>query len=298
MLNTASDLHIFHPIADTRIWAFRYKTTVTAFAVVSARYVVLLDTLVNAATATAMVDALGEPLATRQLLVVNTHADWDHCWGNMVFVGPQATHPAPIIGQRLCRERILSDQARAGLAQKQAQDAQTFGSVELAPTTLTFDGALAIHGGDLTFELIYTPGHTADHISIFVHELRTLFPGDAAEAPLPFVPDATALSQLRASLDQLRALEAETVLYCHADSHRADVIEQNIAYFDELERRVRTVGARHVVSLHDDLEALVGFPFDEVAGVAELTEEARAFYRPAHHAAIRAMVEYVQGVDG
>ena len=51
MVRMSETIYIFYPVADERVWAFRYKTTVTAFAVVSARYVVLIDTLINAATA-------------------------------------------------------------------------------------------------------------------------------------------------------------------------------------------------------------------------------------------------------
>ena len=286
-------IHTFHPIADERVWAFRYKTTVTAFAVVSARYVVLIDTLVNAPTAQAMVDALREPLQTRQLLVINSHADWDHCWGNMVFAGPHATHPAPIIGHRLCHERMGSDEARAKLARMQAQEAETFDAVELVPPTIAFDGSLTIDGGDITFEFIHTPGHTTDHVSIYVPELRLLFPGDAAEAPLPLVPNAAGLPQLRASLELQQALHAEIVLYCHADSTGPDVIKENIAYFNKMERRVR---ASHVVEPLDqaDFEARIGFLFDDVPGVDQLNDEERAFYRPAHHAAIKAMLEWMQ----
>ncbi len=296
-----SSVHTFHPVADKRVWAFRYKTTVTAFAVVSARYVVLIDTLVNAATAQAMVGALHEPLQTRQLLVINSHADWDHCWGNMVFAGSHATHPAPIIAHQLCRERMLSDEARTGLQQKGERDPATFGTVALVPPTIAFHRELSIDGGDMTFELIHTPGHTIDHVSIYVPELRMVFAGDAAETPLPFVPHAAALPVLRASLEQLHALNAETVLYCHADSTHADVIQQNRAYFDAVERRVQeTISARHAVSQHDDsdLEDFIGFPFNDVPGVDQLNENERAFYRPAHRAALRAMIEWVQEAVG
>lgn len=295
-----SNVHTFHPIADERVWAFRYKTVVTAFAVVSVRYVVLIDTLVNAATAQAMVDALHEPLQTRQLLVMNTHADWDHCYGNMVFAGPHATHSAPIIGHRLCRERLRGDGARAKLLEKQASDPETFGGVQLIPPTLAFDGVFTIDGGDLSFDLIHTPGHTADHVSVFVPELRMLFPGDAAETPLPFVPDAGGLPQLRASLQRLQALHAATVLYCHADSTGPDVIAQNIAYFDEVERRVRAAGARHAAPLRDDnidLEDVISFPLDEVPGADHLDDDERTFYRRAHHDALRATVDWVQNMS-
>lgn len=293
-----SEIHIFHPVADERVWAFRYKTTVTAFAVVSARYVVLIDTLVNAATAQVMVDALREPLQTRQLLVINTHADWDHCWGNMVFAGPHATHPAPIIASRLCRKHVLSDEAQSKLQEIQAEDPATYGAVELVPPTIGFIGTLEIDAGDMMFELIHTPGHTDAHVAVFIPELRTLFAGDAAETPLPFVvpAQADALSFLRMSLMHLYACKADTVLYCHADSTSPDVIAQNLAYFNKLEQRVnqRKGELSSLLRPDIDLETLVNFPFDDVPGVDQLNDEDRAFYRPAHHAAITAMIDWVQ----
>ena len=81
---------------DARILVCRCAPTVDAFIVVTARYVVLIDTLINPATARTML-ALARPHLTtgRTLLVVNTHADWDHCWGNQLFVGPDAEMPAP-----------------------------------------------------------------------------------------------------------------------------------------------------------------------------------------------------------
>jgi hypothetical protein len=87
------------------------------------------------------------------------------------------------------------------------------------------------------------------------------------------------------------------VLYCHADSTGPDVIEQNIAYFNDLERRVvQAVPAYGHTPTHDDadLENLIGFPFDDVLGTDQLNDEDRAFYRPAHHAAIKAMLEWAQ----
>ncbi|MCB0068156.1 MAG: hypothetical protein KDD77_13425, partial [Caldilineaceae bacterium] len=63
---------------DERILVCRNGRLVQTFIVVTARYVVLVDTLINAATARQMV-AFAEPhLAGRTLLVVNTHADYDH----------------------------------------------------------------------------------------------------------------------------------------------------------------------------------------------------------------------------
>ena len=48
------------------------------YIVVTERYVVLVDTLVNEETAAALVEIARPYLSHRQLLVINTHADYDH----------------------------------------------------------------------------------------------------------------------------------------------------------------------------------------------------------------------------
>jgi glyoxylase-like metal-dependent hydrolase (beta-lactamase superfamily II) len=284
---------------DQRIHVFQYERLVTAFAVVSTRYVVLIDTLVNPALANMMLDAVRADLdAGRQLLVINTHADWDHVWGNAAFIGPAARHPAPVIGHRLCRERLLAAEAWETLAQKQAEEPELYADVQIVPPTWTFSGLLVIDGGDLSFELLPTPGHTSDHIAIVVPEIRAVFAGDAAEAPLPFVGLPDELPQLRASLKRMLALEPATVFYCHAPGvYSPDVLHANIAYFDEIEERVVAALAADQVpaQLNDttDLEALIDYPFDNVPGITALDKHDHAFYRGAHHQAIRAMLAHL-----
>src|SRR5205085_7958804 len=106
---------------DDRVLVCRCGTTVDSFIVASARYVVLVDTLINPQTAAALLGLARERLASgRQLLVVNTHADWDHCWGNQLFAGLAAAHPAPIIASRRCGERLRSAEARQVLDEMRA----------------------------------------------------------------------------------------------------------------------------------------------------------------------------------
>jgi glyoxylase-like metal-dependent hydrolase (beta-lactamase superfamily II) len=258
--------------------------------------------LINEATAEVMVTAMQEALAGgRQLLVINTHADWDHDWGNTLFAGPTARYPAPIIGHRLCRERVLAGSYSDYLVELQAKEPGTYGNVRLQPPTITFDGPFVIDGGDLTLELIHVPGHKTDQIAVFIPEIATLFPADAAEDPLPFVFNAADVPVLRASFERLLALNPEVVLYCHApgsDSHLPDVIHQNIAYFNDIEERaIAALEAGRVPDVLDatsDIEAIVGYPFAEVPHVDRLVDdEERAFYLGGHQSALRTMLEHL-----
>src|SRR5262249_51632848 len=176
-----------------------------------------------------------------------------------------------------------------------------FDDVVLTPPTVLFDGRLAIDGGDLTLELFATPGHQPDHISVFIPEIRTLLPGDAAELPFPFVESAAALPAMRESLACMAALDPAAALYCHAPVDSGPgLLRQNMAYFDTIEQRCRAALARGVPGKPEaaaDVEALAGFPFTEALPAGADEQALEGFYRPGHEAAIRAMLEHLSG-DG
>ncbi|MEZ4672964.1 MAG: MBL fold metallo-hydrolase [Caldilineaceae bacterium] len=171
---------------DERILVCRNDEMVDTFIVVTQRYVILVDTVINPATARQMLDyAQPHLINQRQLLVINTHADYDHAWGNQIFVGPDTNQPAPIIGTRRCAELLRSADGAAHLQEMQQKEPAIFGDVILTPPTILFDEQLTIDGGDLTIELFATPGHTVDHLAIYMPEISTLLAADAAELPFP-----------------------------------------------------------------------------------------------------------------
>jgi glyoxylase-like metal-dependent hydrolase (beta-lactamase superfamily II) len=284
---------------DQRILVVRCGTLVDVFVVVSQRYVVLVDTLINPRTAAELLGIAAPHLAGRQLLVVNTHAHWDHCWGNQLFAGPGAQHPAPVIATRRCAELFAAPRAQQKLAQMRTSEPERFGEVVLIAPTLLFEERLRIDGGDLTLELFATPGHAADHIAISIPEIGTLLAGDAAELPFPFVESAATLPQLRDSLARMAALEPRVALYCHAAGVSSpQLLHDNSAYFEEVERRCRAAldrGAPALPAEEADIETLVGFPFEAAIPAGHDPAQLAGFYRGGHHGAIRATLEYLSG---
>ncbi|MEO7913699.1 MAG: MBL fold metallo-hydrolase [Roseiflexaceae bacterium] len=282
---------------DARIQVCRCGTLVDTFIIVSERYVVLIDTLINRRTAEALLEIACLHLAGRQLLVINTHADWDHAWGNHVFAGPGALVHAPIIGSRRCAERLRSEEARQKLVNMRATEPGRFDDVVLTPPNVLFEQRLVIDGGDLTLELFATPGHKPDHIAVYIPEIRTLLPGDAAELPFPFVESAATMPAMRESLARMAALDAQIALYCHAPvTSGPALLQQNISYFDTIEQRCRAAlerGTSSAPAADADVEALVGFPFTESLPADADAAALEGFYRPGHHAAIRAMLGHL-----
>lgn len=232
---------------DPRILVFANAPLVQVFVVITDRYVILIDTLINPATARTVLDHLTPWPALRTLLVVNTHADYDHAWGNQLFAGDDAVAPAPLIGHRRCAVEFAQPATAALLAAFVAAEPDIFGDVRLTPPTILFDDTLTIDGGDLTLELIPTPGHTPDHISVWIPRIGALLAGDAAELPFPFAARPADLPALRGSLARLAALDASTALYCHAPvACGPQLIRDNLTYFDRLEEACRDALARGV----------------------------------------------------
>src|SRR5579871_2411206 len=78
---------------DERIRLFRAGTEVDVFVVITSRYVVFVDTTATPENTAAIAETMRPALATRLSLVIDTHADYDHAWGNAAFAGPDGALP-------------------------------------------------------------------------------------------------------------------------------------------------------------------------------------------------------------
>lgn len=287
---------------DGRILVLANDALVQTFIILTDRFVVLIDTMINAATAVSLLQHARPHLANRQLLVINTHADYDHAWGNQVFAGPTARHPAPIIGSRRCADILRSPESADTLAQMVAHEPDIFNHVILTPPTILFDEQLTLDGGDLTLELFATPGHTPDHLSLYIPEIDTLFAADAAELPYPMARTTAGLPAMRQSLAKLAAYHAGRVFYCHAPvTTDGQLLQDNIAYFDKIEQACQAALAADTAvswpSITDaDLIAAVGLPYNEAVPTAEHWHSVHEYYQTKGHAhQLRAMLEHLTG---
>jgi glyoxylase-like metal-dependent hydrolase (beta-lactamase superfamily II) len=284
---------------DERILVCANGRLVQTFIIVTRHYLVLLDTLINATTTRAMLDYARPYLAGRQLLVINSHADYDHCWGNQLFAGPQAEQPAPILATDACRRQFDRPEAAETLQQMQAQEPDIFNEVVLTPPTFTFDGRFTLHGGDLTLHLIPTPGHTPDQLAVYIPEISTLLATDGAELPYPMARTPQALPQMRASLRQMVALQAQTVLYCHAPvTLGPQLLQDNLTYFDRIEAACRDALAQGLTDIPQDDEALlalIDLSYETAVPDDDLWQNVHTYYRTQGHAQqIRAMLQTIK----
>ncbi len=283
---------------DERILVCRNAPLIDTFIVVTQRYVVLVDTMINEVTAEKLWERARPYLTpSRSLLVINTHADYDHSWGNQFF----AAMNAPIIGRRASVPIFSEPDPLAFLQRVQAEEPDIFGKVTPTPPTILFDEKLTIDGGDLTLHLFATPGHTVDHASLYIPEINTLLAADAAEAPYPMARTTDGLPAMRQSLAQLAALNAATVLYCHAPTTLgAQLLQDNIAYFDKLDAACRAALARGVPANPPedaDVIELVGLPYAQAVPPIDMWQNIHEYYRThGHTAQLRMMLASLAGI--
>jgi glyoxylase-like metal-dependent hydrolase (beta-lactamase superfamily II) len=292
---------------DERIHIAANGDLVNVFVLVTDRFVILVDTLLNPTATNHLVEFAKPYFASRQLLVINSHSDWDHAWGNQLFAGPHALYPAPIIAHENARTESFHPEnlellQRLRVERPNIFGASAFGEIIITPPTLTFSHDLWIDGGDLTLHLFPTPGHSHDHIAIFIPEISTLLAGDAAELPFPMIESSADFPALRSSLHAMANLQADNALYCHAPpTIGPQLLLDNIAYYDAIEATCRAAlssGFNPDIVATADLPAILHCKFATVAPTTGAWEDVSERARTTHHAQqIRFMLAWLQNKD-
>lgn len=177
-------------------------------------------------------------LDKKELLIFNSHSDWDHIWGNCAFPG------ATIVGHEECRKR-MQERGNWDLTKLN----QKLGEVEIRLPNLTFSDRLCLVEDGIEF--IYTPGHTVCSSICFDRKDSVLYVGDLVEEPIPYIlyHDVERFGQ---SLELLKSFSANVIISAHSGIVEEKLIEDNLAY-------IQKVIANVPVELPEDFRVLDDF---------------------------------------
>jgi glyoxylase-like metal-dependent hydrolase (beta-lactamase superfamily II) len=171
-------------------------------------------------------------IADRPLVVVYSHADWDHVWGTAGLPYAQAR----IIAHERARARFASD-VPAALAEKQAAEPGAWDDVLLVPPSEVIPPPGVIDLGGLSLELHPLPGHTPDCLVGFAPERGLLLAGDTVETPFPVVPPDSPLAAWIAELERWAADDrVRRVVPAHGRMGGREILLENIACLQGLLR--------------------------------------------------------------
>jgi glyoxylase-like metal-dependent hydrolase (beta-lactamase superfamily II) len=245
---------------DSRIEVVQVGDLVRSHLIYTENFTVVYDTLLGPLSGAYLAQRAAE--RGKPILVIDSHSDWDHYWGNQCFT-------APILGLQQTAERILGDFGRAEL-EKKGKEHASYGAVQLVAPTVRLQGETVLHGGDLTLQLLHTPGHRPDHLAVYIPEIRTLLPGDAVETPFALLDESdpkSDLVQMEATLARFLSLDVDWTLCNHAPPQAGkDLVRSNLHFYQEL---------RRLAQVSDSVESLMQqFPY---TGPADAD-----FYREDH----------------
>lgn len=157
----------------------------------------------------------------KEVIVFNSHSDWDHIWGNCSFQG------GIIIGHETCRKR-MSEIGEFDLARLSGYHC---GTIKLVLPNLTFNDKIIFPEDEIEF--IYAPGHTIDSSICFDKKDSVLFVGDLVESPIPYL-DFIDLEVYTKTLDFIKNFPARIKVSSHSGIIDNGLIERNIAYIKDV----------------------------------------------------------------
>lgn len=202
--------------------------------------------------------------------VVNTDHHPDHTIGNFWQTGDVVAH-------RGTRERLLSEaptpQYLADLMARIDPDAlPLLADYQVRVPNIVFSERLDLHVGDISLELTFRPGHTANSIIAWLPEDRVVFTGDiVCEAGLPSFQDSR-LQNWFDAIDAVDAYDFEVLVPGHGEVADRGVLDRYRQQGREVVGSVaEAIRAGHdrdqacdeirfVDNIHVDTEDYVGYP--------------------------------------
>lgn len=202
----------WHEVGE-RVFRKRFDPCdVTVTAVVGDGGVAVIDTRCSVAEACEVTEQIRRFTSAPVRWVVNTHAHFDHAWGNAEFVAPRQNPPASIWAHETVPGRFDHDnpflaETLRWMRAAGPEWAPTVAALDLVPPTELVHESATIDLGDRLLELRYHGrGHTDGDLWIRIPDAGVVLAGDLVEesGPPAFGADSFPL-QWAATLD--RALD-------------------------------------------------------------------------------------------
>jgi len=210
----------------------------------------LVDTLFDLKLTRDMLDAMrrATPAAEAIDVLVNTHANGDHCFGNqlvggarIVTSGASAREMAEVgparLAQLLAQARQMGE---VGDYLRRIFGAFEFDGITLALPTETFDGETALRVGDKEVRLYEVgPAHTRGDLLVHLPGERTVFAGDIVFVDGHPVLWAGPVGNWLRACDRILAMDVATVVPGHGPLTDPDGVRRLREYLAYIEREAR-----------------------------------------------------------
>jgi hydroxyacylglutathione hydrolase len=149
------------------------------YTMIGEHHVFIIDTYLGPSYLEPVLDSLKDFRKNRKTVVINTHYDWDHIWGNSAF--PQGLF---IAHEEFPKQLELHFEEQLKTNQEYVRD-----NITIPIPNITFSHKMTFIGEGI--EIFHSPGHTSDSISIYDAKDEALIVGDNVEEPEPYMNDVS-----------------------------------------------------------------------------------------------------------
>lgn len=208
----------------------------------------------------------------RLRFVVNTDHHPDHTIGNYWMPGEIVSHAGT---RKRLLEEAPSDEYLQNLMERIDPEAlPLMGDYKVRIPDVVFRNEMTLHVGDISLELTFQPGHTANSLLAYCPQERVLFSGDIfCEAGLPSFQDSRVADWFSA-LEAVEAFDFEILVPGHGDVADRSAIERYRSQGREVVQKVAAaIAAGHDCDqamdeirfedrIHVDTDQYIGYPDD------------------------------------
>lgn len=206
----------------------------------------------------------GNEVHSKPYVIFNSHADYDHIWGNHMF------KDSKIIAHELSPEIFKKE----GEEVLESHSSHKRGEVILTPPNHLFKEKIVFE--DEEIEFYHSPGHTLESSSCYDKRDQILFVGDNIETPYPYV-NFPNLEDYRKTLAEYLTRETKIIISGHDEvMYDTKLIKSNLEYLEEL--TVGKVDRSNFTKKHRGIHYLNVSRLGEMMKDAEDFEKARMYY--------------------
>ncbi len=186
----------------------------------------LCDTYLGIGSMKPIIDYIDRRYSEKQLVVFNSHSDFDHIWGNGAF--PTSDVISHSKTRKRMQERWKFDYNRLS----RFRDGEV---IEKLPN-ITFNSNMKFEDDGIEFR--YAPGHTACSSVCIDLEDSVIFAGDLIEEPVPVILSSDLITYYE-TLKSLMDMDFETLISAHSGVSDRTLLSKNIEYVKSLFLRER-----------------------------------------------------------
>jgi len=213
----------------------------------------LIDTLFDLKLTQKMLDTMRRsvPAASHIGMVVNTHANGDHCFGNQLvsdaqIIASQKTADEMVEGIQPAQLAMLLKQApemgQIGAYAIHAFGSFNFDNITLTPPSKTFEGEMTLKVGNKTVHLIEVgPAHTRGDTLAHIPDDRVVFTGDILFIGGHPIMWAGPMGNWLRACDRILEMDVETIVPGHGpitDKKGVVEVKDYLEYvYDETRKR-------------------------------------------------------------